>query len=86
MCDVPEDEFCPACDDVTDADPYYGECMACGRLDPRGAPAKAMAYVEELKDLLRDTLAQCYTKNKPMQDPLRIRIVEAITRDLGEGN
>lgn len=83
MCDVPEDEFCPACDDIGPNDPYYGECMACGRLDPRGAPAKAMAYVEELEALLRETIVQCYTRSKPMQDPLRIKIEQLLTRDKG---
>jgi hypothetical protein len=86
MCNVPEDEFCAACADVAPTDPYYGQCLACGNLDPRGAPAKAAAYVLELEGLLQDAIAQCYTKNKPMQDPLHIRITQALTRDRGQGN
>ena len=30
-----EIDDCPACRDVTDDDPYYGECLACGALDTR---------------------------------------------------
>jgi hypothetical protein len=86
MCNEHDDEYCPACSDVTDADPYYGECLACGRLDPRGAPAKALTEVEELRELLRETIAQCYTRSKPMQDPLRIRIEAVLNRDHGQGN
>uniref|UniRef100_A0AB39CEH5 Small CPxCG-related zinc finger protein n=1 Tax=Pseudomonas phage HRDY3 TaxID=3236930 RepID=A0AB39CEH5_9VIRU len=33
--DMEREEDCPACRDVTDDDPFYGECLACGALDTR---------------------------------------------------